>query len=47
MAPRKRASKQAFPTYDMGEPLVDITKALRLTSELEDQELAARLSRGA
>ena len=35
-----------FPTYDMGEPAVDITKALRLAGELEDQELAARLARG-
>jgi hypothetical protein len=37
----------SFPTHDMGEPLVDITKALRLAGELEDQELAARLPRGA
>jgi hypothetical protein len=37
----------SFPTYDMGEPRVDITKALRLAGELEDQELADRLARGA
>lgn len=36
-----------FPTYKMGEPLVDVSKALRLAGELEDQELAARLARGA
>lgn len=36
-----------FPTYDLGEPLVDLGKALRLAGELEDQELAARLARGA
>jgi hypothetical protein len=36
-----------FPTADMGEPLIDVTKALRLAGELEDQELAARLARGA
>jgi len=36
----------SFPTYDMGAPLVDVTKALRLARELEDQELAARLVRG-
>jgi hypothetical protein len=35
-----------FPTYDMGEAVVDITKALRLAGELEDQELTARLARG-
>lgn len=35
-----------FPNYDMGEPLVDVTKALRLAGELEDQELSARLARG-
>lgn len=35
-----------LPAYDMGEPLVDVTKALRLAGELEDQELAARLARG-
>ncbi len=46
MAPPVRSSRRRFPTYDMGEPLVDVTKALRLAAELEDQELAARLARG-
>jgi len=41
--PRRR---KPFPTYDMGEPLVDITKALRLAGELEDQEITAGLTRG-
>lgn len=36
-----------FPTHDMGEPLIDITKAIRLAGEFEDQELAGRLTRGA
>lgn len=36
-----------LPVHDLGEPLVDVTKALRLAGELEDQELSARLSRGA
>lgn len=31
----------------MGAPMVEITKALRLAGELEDQELATRLARGA
>jgi hypothetical protein len=41
------AQARAFPTHDMGEPLVDITKAVRLAGELEDQELTGRLTRGA
>lgn len=36
----------SLPVHDMGEPIVDVTKALRLAGELEDQELSARLSRG-
>ena len=40
------AAQGAFPTYDMGEPLVDITRAVRLAGELEDHELAARVTRG-
>jgi hypothetical protein len=39
------STPREFPTHDMGEPLVDISKALRLAGELEDQELAARLPR--
>ena len=46
MAPRRVDEPVTFPTYDMGEPIVDITKALRLAGELEDQELLARLARG-
>ncbi len=42
-----RAAPKNFPSHDMGVPLVDVTKALRLAGELEDQELAARLTRGA
>ena len=32
------------PTFDMGEPLVDLTKALRLAGELEDEEILRRLA---
>jgi hypothetical protein len=32
------------PTFDMGEPLVDVTKALRLAGELEDEEIRRRLA---
>lgn len=35
-----------FPSYDMGEPLVDLTKALDLAGRLEDEELARRLAQG-
>lgn len=45
-APRRAESPTTFPTYRMGTPLVDITKALRLAGELEDQELVSRLARG-
>jgi len=34
------------PSFHMGPPLVDLTKALRLAGELEDQERAAHLARG-
>lgn len=47
MNPAAGGRPTTFPTHDMGEPLVDITKAVRLVGELEDQELARRLTRGA
>ena len=37
----------SFPVVDMGAPLVDLTKANSLAAELEDQELIAKLRRGA
>ena len=43
---KEGGAKISFPTYALGEPIVDVTKALRLAGELEDQELAARLVRG-
>jgi hypothetical protein len=33
-------------THDMGVPLVDITKALALAAELEDQEIIRKLELG-
>lgn len=42
-----QADVASFPTYDMGQPLVDVTKAVRLAGELEDHELTGRLTRGA
>lgn len=47
MAPNGAAAAGPSPTHDMGEPLLDVTKAVRLAGELEDQELSARLPRGA
>jgi hypothetical protein len=32
------------PTFDMGEPLVPIDKALQLSGELEDEEILRRLA---
>lgn len=46
-AGRTAPAATLFATYDLGVPAVDITKALRLAGELEDQELTARLTRGA
>ncbi len=46
MAGPRDATELKFPTHDMGDAMVDVTKALRLAGELEDQELAARIARG-
>lgn len=35
-----------FETHELGEPLVDVAKALRLAGELEDPELARKLAQG-
>jgi hypothetical protein len=45
-SPRPRRRRSTARTYDMGEPLVDVTKALRLAGDLEDLERTARLTRG-
>ena len=34
-------------TFNMGVPLVDLTKANQLAGELEDQEIIAKMARGA
>lgn len=34
------------PTFDMGVPKIDLTKALQLAGELEDEELIRKLRRG-
>lgn len=43
---KRTRSKASFPTHDMGEPLVDVTKALRIASELEDEERIRKLAAG-
>ena len=45
-APRASGEPFPFPTYDLGEPAIDLVKALRLAGELEDAEIAAKLARG-
>jgi hypothetical protein len=42
----RRASKPfEQPTFNMGEPLVDLTKALSLAAELEDAETIKKMRR--
>ncbi len=36
----------AFPSYDMGVPAVSLEHALRLASEMEDEEITRELSVG-
>ncbi|MFW0791542.1 antitoxin [Gordonia sp. CPCC 205333] len=35
-----------FPTYSMGQPRVDLTRALAVAGELEDEEIARKLEQG-
>jgi hypothetical protein len=43
---RRRAEPFRPTTFNMGKPLVDLTKALSLASELEDEELIRKHRRG-
>ncbi len=45
-APSMASAETDFPTFDMGEPLVDLTHALRIAGELEDLERARDLAEG-
>jgi len=36
----------SFPTHDMGEPAVSLEHALRVASDLEDEEIIRKLSAG-
>lgn len=42
-----RAQPYSTPVFDMGIPLLNLDKALRLAGELEDEELIGQLRRGA
>ena len=41
-----RAEPFVQPTYSMGRVTIDLTKALALAADLEDQEVVAKLRRG-
>ena len=45
-AARKAPAPYLQPTFNMGPPLVDLTKANSLAAELEDQVLIARMAAG-
>lgn len=36
----------AFPTFDMGTPMIDLTRANRVAEALEDEALTHRLAEG-
>ena len=43
LAPKRRR-RVSFPTYDMGEPRIELTKALQLAGELEDEEILRKMA---
>ena len=49
LAAPKRVRPEPFVqmTFDMGRPLIDLTKAASLATDLEDAEAIAKLARGA
>jgi|tagenome__1003787_1003787.scaffolds.fasta_scaffold19363190_2 hypothetical protein len=46
LAEARKTALPSFATYHMGEPLVDLRKALHLAGQLEGDELARKLSEG-
>ena len=46
MAADRGRPEPPFQTHDMGEALVDLTKALSLAGSLESEELARKVSQG-
>jgi len=45
-APPKRRKPFKQPTVHMGKPLVDLTKALALAAEFEDEAIIAKMRQG-
>lgn len=45
LAPPARV-EVTFPSYDLGAPRVDLTHALRLAADLDDDEVARELATG-
>lgn len=46
-APARAVPRFVQRTFDLGPPLVDLTKANQLAGELEDAEIIAKMRRGA
>lgn len=44
---RRRSDPFRTRTFDMGEPMVSLDKALALAGDLEDEALPAKMARGA
>ena len=44
--PVGKRKKFTFPTYNMGEPTIDLTKALAIAAEMEDQEILRKMALG-
>lgn len=44
--PTRSEARSYTRTHDLGVPLVDVTQALRLAGDLEDEELARRMQVG-
>lgn len=44
--PAKSRKKIVLPTYNMGPPKVDLTKALAIAAEMEDEEIMRKLALG-
>ena len=47
VAAGRSTRRHETPVFDMGIPAVDLTKAMRLAGDREDEALIARLRRGA
>ncbi|MCL2543359.1 MAG: hypothetical protein FWE71_13020 [Nocardioidaceae bacterium] len=45
-APMRADVGYSMTTYDMGVPLMDLTKANQITGELEDEELVRKMREG-